>query len=373
MAPDVVRPESLSEQERSVITLIQTSFPLVRRPFDALGERLGLSGETVLALVGGLKEAGLIRKIGPVLEPVRFGVASELVAARVAPEQLEEVGTAVSQWHPVTHCYARSHAINLWLAALSADRRWFEAAREELLAMPGVSGVWRLPALRRFKVAVRFDLAEGKEDAEESFAEPDDEASPAATSSPPEGDQGAIDLRLLAALEEDLPLCLEPFAALAESRDLREDAVLSTLVRWKADGRIRRYGALVRHLRLGIAANAMTVWRVPARRVVETGTGLASSAHVSHCYERPSFPEFPFNLYAMVHARSRADCLSAVEELSAHCRDCPRAVLFSTREFRKTSPRFAELLGEGASSVYAVPREVDVGGIDEFQDRDSAR
>jgi DNA-binding Lrp family transcriptional regulator len=372
MAPDVGRPAELSDQERSVITLIQASFPLVRRPFEAVGEKLGLGEEVVLELVEGLKKAGLIRNIGPVFEPARFGVSSELIAARVAPKKLERVGAAVGEWRPVTHCYARSHSINLWLAALSADRQWFEEARERLLEMPGVSGVWRLPAVRRFKVAVRFDLTDGEGDEVESSAEPDDETG-AAGLAPSGGDQEDVDLRLLAALEMDLPLCPEPFAALAASRGLSEEAVISALLRWRADGRIRRYGALVRHLRLGFLANAMTVWQVPAERVPETGAALASSAHVSHCYERPPFSEFPFNLYAMVHARSRGDCLAVVEELSAHCGDCPRAVLFSTREFRKASPGFADLLAGSARSTEAAPLGLGVGETDESQDGDGAR
>ncbi|MCJ7749567.1 MAG: hypothetical protein MUQ65_00495, partial [Armatimonadetes bacterium] len=158
MAQAVSPVESLSCLERSLVTLIQASFPLVSRPFEAIGRLVGSSEATVLRHVTGLKEKGLIRKIGPVFEPARFGISSELMAVQVSPEELGRVGAAVSAWRPVTHCYARAHSVNLWLAALSSEKQWFEQARARILDMTGVNGVWRLPALRRFKVAVRFDL-----------------------------------------------------------------------------------------------------------------------------------------------------------------------------------------------------------------------
>jgi DNA-binding Lrp family transcriptional regulator len=373
MAQGVSGPAELSAQDRSIITLIQASFPLVRRPFEVIAGGLGTSEEAVLGRLARLKEAGLVRKIGPVLEPARFGISSELIAVQVSPEELERVGEAVSLWRPVTHCYARSHPVNLWLAALSAEEQWFEEARERILARPGVLGVWRLPAVRRFKVAVRFDLTgQTGPDVESPAAAANemDEASPAPPSS---SAQEELDLHVLAALEADLPLHPEPFSALALTHGLDEAQIISTLQQWRANGRIRRYGALVSHLRLGFVANAMTVWQVSAERVEEVGTALASSSHVSHCYERPAFPEFPFNLYAMVHERSRERCTAVVEELSGRCRDSPRAVLFSTSEFKKSSPRYAELLAERVSPPEGASLRTGTSGTCAKQSTDGKR
>ncbi len=346
MAEDVDRPAELAEQDRWLLTLAQASFPLVRRPFEALAEMLGSSEEAVLDRVARLKKAGLIRKIGPVFEPASFGIFSELLAVEVSPGGLERVGEAVSAWPPVTHCYARSHPVNLWLAALSARKEWFETARARVLDMPGVAGAWRLPASRRFKVAVRFDLTGPPAPPGGNRVAARDRTHDSSPDSPSGCRGDLLDPRRLAALETDLPLCPEPFSELASNGGLETAEALSTLREWTAAGRIRRYGALVNHLRLGFVANAMTVWQVPRDRVEQVGTALASSPQVSHCYERPPFDEFPFNLYAMVHERSRGRCMEVIEGLSQLCPDSPRAVLFSTREFKKSSPSFAELLAE---------------------------
>lgn len=346
MAQDVAPLLELSSLERSLITLLQASFPLVERPFEAAARLLGSDESTVLDRLTRLKEARLIRKIGPVFEPARFGVSSELIAVRVSPARLEAVGEAVSAWPAVTHCYARSHDINLWLAALSADTRWFENATPRILDLPGATGVWRLPALRRFKVAVWFDLTDGKGSGPASAHEAGDEPLGRCPAAPPADQLQHLDSRWMAALEADLPLCPEPFAALASAHGAGGAEILEALQALKADGRIRRYGALVSHRLLGFVANAMTVWHVPAERVEEVGAALASSAHVSHCYERPAFPEFPFNLYAMVHERSREQCLSVIEDLARDCGEGPPAVLWSTKEFKKSSPSYADMLGQ---------------------------
>lgn len=369
-------PAELSAQARALVTHVQDAIPLVSRPFKAIGKALGTDEEVVLEQLAGLKAAGLIRKIGPVFEPACFGIVSELLAAQVASEELARVGTTVSAWRPVTHCYAREHRVNLWLAALSAKKEWFEEAQASISSLPGVEGVWRLPALRRFKVAVRFDLTEDASSLGRRMASPlrarrgevgFDERKGAHCCAPlqnhaplqnraplqKQGDDPCktfttrqFDIRLLAALEEDLPLCPEPFSALARVHGLEEERILATLQQWTAAGYIRRYGALVSHLRLGFGANAMTVWQVAAEHVEAVGAALASSEYVSHCYERPPFQGFPFNLYAMVHERTKERCLAVIEELSQQSRDCAREVLFSTREFKKSSPKYAELLAE---------------------------
>jgi DNA-binding Lrp family transcriptional regulator len=348
MAPDLATSPDLSREDRALVTLIQASFPLVPRPFAALADLFAVGEEALLGRLAALKQSGLLRKLGPVFEPARFGLSSELMAAQVAPDELDRVAAVASAWPPVTHSYARSHPVNLWLAAVAAQADWFETGRTRLVHLPGVSGVWRLPAARRFKVAVRFNLTREADPEIERLTRAIEDINRPSPADLADGVGEDLDRPLLAALETDLPLTSEPFAALADSAGLDAARLLSTLRRWLADGRLRRYGALVSHLRLGFTANAMAVWRVPADRLPEVGASLAASPHVSHCYERPAFPEFPFNLYAMVHARSRERCLELVEDLSdalsASCPDCPREVLFSTQEFRKSSPRFADLL-----------------------------
>ena len=354
MAEDIADRLPLTRDDRVLLTAAQTSFPLVQRPFAALGDAIGQSEESVIARLSSLKEAGFLRRIGPVLEPKRFGLTTELVAAEVAPSELPSVGAEVAAWPPVTHCYAREHRINLWFAAVAPGEDWFEWAAARTVSLPGVKGAWRLPALRRFKIAVRFDLTAPQPTvaAQPSPAGPSpDHGGPAVPlAGPPSRKKSEpVDLEFLRAAETDLPLCSDPFSVLAASLQISADDLLDGLKSWLADGRVRRYGALANHRLLGFTANSMTLWTVPDDQVESVGRRLAAFPQVSHCYERPAFPGFPYNLYAMIHGQSRAQCLAAADELSAACEAGDPVALFSNREFKKTAPSYAELLAERAA------------------------
>lgn len=348
MAQAIDGPLLLTRTDQILLTAAQASFPLVRRPFAALGETVGEGEQPVIERLASLKEAAVLRKIGPVFEPASLGLSSELAAVEVAPSDLESVGAEVATWAPVTHCYARDHRVNLWYAAVAPGEDWFEWAAARAASLPGVKGAWRLPALRRFKIAVHFDLLArptGTTPARPHLgASKHQEAAKARGGRAPSPPAAAPDMDLLRAAETDLPLCSDPFSVLAASVHLDADGLLGTLRSWLADGRMRRYGALVGHRRLGFTANSMTAWVVPEEDVDRVGKCLASSPHVSHCYQRPAFPDFPYNVYAMIHGRSRAECLAVVGELSSACGAGDPVTLFSDREFKKTSPNYADLL-----------------------------
>jgi len=332
---------ALSAEDKALLTLVQASLPLTRRPFQALGERVGLSEEEVIARLGALKAAGLIRKIGPVFEPTALGLATELMAAEVAPAQRDAVGRAVAAWEEVTHCYAREHRINLWFAGVAAEADWFARAAEQVAAMDGVLGVWRLPTLRRFKIAVQFNLTQAPITDHRSQITDSPSGGPPRRTTP-------VDPDLLRALQADLPLQPDPFAALAAGFD--PDELLAVLRQWLAEGRMRRYGALVSHRRLGITANAMTGLVVREERMEEAGRRVSASPAVSHCYQRPTFAGFPYNLYAMIHGRTREECLAAAAEAAQAAEASEWAALFSTHEYGKSSPDYAALVGAGAGS-----------------------
>jgi DNA-binding Lrp family transcriptional regulator len=328
------RVADLSEEEKALLTIVQASLPLEPRPFRALGERVGIEEQAAIDLLSRLKASRTVRKIGPVFEPAALGLATELGAAEVAPEHLDAVGKAVAAWPEVTHCYVREHRINLWYAGVAASEAWFAEAGERIRAMEGVTGIWQLPMLRRFKIRVQFDLGGSRVSA------PPLRGGGRLKPAPPT----ANDTALIALLQRDLPLVPEPFAALAKGSRWSAEEVLTALRQWAADGRIRRYGALVSHRRLGFTANAMVVASVPAERIEEVGELLASSPSVSHCYERPPFAGFPYNLYAMVHGRSREECLDTATALMCEAAVDSWQALFSTHEYGKSSPDYAALL-----------------------------
>lgn len=150
------------------------------------------------------------------------------------------------------------------------------------------------------------------------------------------------ELLVLRLVQGDLPHDREPFAAIARETGLEEDAVLALLRFLKESGHIRRFGASVRHQRLGYTANSMVVWKMAERDCPEAGRIAGGFPWVSHCYARPALLEdWPYTFYTMLHARSAGECARAVERLRAASplfSEC--AVLPTLRELKKTSPRY---------------------------------
>lgn len=147
-----------------------------------------------------------------------------------------------------------------------------------------------------------------------------------------------IQIRIIRALQEGLPLCEEPFAEIARRAGISQDDLLTQLQAWKDDGTIRRFGAILRHHQAGYSANAMGVWNVPDAQVESFGQTAASFKSVSHCYQRPRFGSFGYNLYTMIHGRSKEECEAAARKISEETGITEYKLLYTTAEFKKSSP-----------------------------------
>jgi DNA-binding Lrp family transcriptional regulator len=305
----------------------QRGFPLEPRPFAPVARKAGIGEEEALARLGRLQQQGVIDRIGPVFRPNTVG-ASSLAAIAVPPERLAEVAAFVSDQPGVNHNYEREHRYSLWFVATGRDAKTVEKTIRTLEEAVGLR-VLRLPLLEEFHIDLGFDL--------ESRDAPR-EAAP--QSFPP---LSPDERRLVAATAAGLPLVLEPYREVSSRIGMPEREVLSRLSTMLADGRIRRIGAVVRHRRLGYEANAMAVWDVPDGRVSALARRLARDPAVTLCYRRArALPDWPYNLYCMVHGRLRALASNEIARLAAaHGLDAfPHAVLFSNRCFSQRPARY---------------------------------
>jgi len=301
----------------------QRGFPLVPQPFARIGEACGLGEDEVIYRFRQLKTRRLIDRIAPVFRPNTVG-ASTLAAMAVPPGRLDTVARQVSGHMGVNHNYERENRYNLWFVATAQS----DAALQRTLACieheTGLPGL-RLPLLEEFHIDLGFDLADH--------------------SVPREPQQGPLaplsepDRRLAARVAAGLPLEPRPFAGLEPP----EEEVIGTLRRWLDIGLVRRIGAVVRHRRLGYEANAMVVWDLPDEEAGDAGRRLAADPAVTLCYRRArALPEWPHNLYCMVHGRERAAVTQTIERLCTQhgMGKYPRAVLFSTRCFSQRVARY---------------------------------
>jgi DNA-binding Lrp family transcriptional regulator len=315
----------------SLLNGFQRDFPLVARPFATVAERLGCGEARVLERLRALKARGAVSRVGAVVTPRRIG-ASTLAALSAPPGRLARVAEQVSALSEVNHNYEREHSFNLWFVLAAGDARRLAAALQRIRDATGCPLI-SLPLQEEFHIDLGFDLCGGRRWHERS---PD-----AADCRPVElGDAGR---RLMAALEDGLELVPRPFARLALRSGLTEDAVLAQLEDWLAARVLKRFGVVVRHHELGFTANAMAVWDVPDADVSAVGRRLAAEPGVTLCYRRArSLPDWPYNLFCMVHGQRRDE----VEERVAAIRsrqgldERPHALLFSRRRFKQTGARY---------------------------------
>ncbi|CAG0953246.1 hypothetical protein METP3_00340 [Methanosarcinales archaeon] len=148
-----------------------------------------------------------------------------------------------------------------------------------------------------------------------------------------------IDLKLLKTIQDGIPIVSEPFKYIAKEVGLSETDVLARVHNMAKEGVIRRFGASIGHRAIGITANAMCTWNVPDEKVDELGAIMAGFPEVTHCYERPRYPDWKYNLFTMVHAYSREDCEKIAKEISLATGIKDYSILFSEREFKKTGVR----------------------------------
>jgi siroheme decarboxylase len=148
-----------------------------------------------------------------------------------------------------------------------------------------------------------------------------------------------LDLELLKEAQDGLKLTTQPYLALGEMLCISEREVIDRLIALQEEGIIRRFAATIGHRALGILANAMIVWIVPPGQVESIGETFAEADEVTHCYERATTVDWPYNLYTMVHSKSREDCLKIADHLSQISGIKEYRVLFSEREYKKTSAR----------------------------------
>jgi DNA-binding Lrp family transcriptional regulator len=319
---------------RVLLERMQIAFPLVPRPFAALGEGLGLDETEVLARVRQLKAAGIIRQIGAIFDTRRLGYQSTLVAFHVLDGAIEKVAAQVSAHPGVSHNYARPHRYNLWFTLTIPPQHQVDDEIRRLAQRAGVDDWLNLPALRVFKIRTHFKLADDKRNQNAGIA---------GQTAPQGRSFSTADIPYVRALQQDLPLVPRPFAETARRLGLSEDALLDRARELEAAGIMRRFSAVLRHRRLGYTANGMACWVVPESRIETVGQLAARHPQVSHCYQRPAYPpRWPYTLFTMIHGRTRDQVGEIVVQLAQETGLEQYEVLYSTHEFKKERVKYFE-------------------------------
>lgn len=336
----MIMADELEQDDLRILDFIQQELPLVPQPFDAVAAKLGMARREVMRRISQLKARphGVIRQISAIFDSRSLGYSGCLVAARVDEGRIDEAAAIISQHPGVSHNYRRNHSYNLWYTVtVPPDSRLGLERTVDLLHQQSGAIVTRLmPSLKLFKIGVKFNLT-GEDAAERSDAPAFDSDKQEAAS---KFTVTEADKRMIQALQQDLPIEPEPFKGWAESAGVSVDDLLAAGRRYEQIGCMRRFSAVLRHRQAGFGANAMGAWIVPPEKQLEFGHAAASFAAVSHCYLRPSYPDWPYSIFTMVHGQSREQCERVLAEISRHTGLTEYAALYSSHEYKKVRVKY---------------------------------
>ena len=321
---------ALDDQDKRLLNLMQGSFPIARRPFAHVADLAGIPESETLTRVQRLLDERIIRQVTPIFDTRALGYSSMLVAAKVDPENPWRAAQVINAHPGVSHNYLRNHEFNIWftIATEPDSVLGLEGTLDVLAREAGAESVRQLPTLKLFKIRMDLEM-EGGTDALSKAAEA---VAPAEIDAQPYDD---FDRDVIRATQGDMPVISEPFGPAAATLGISQERLLAHLEQMVERRLLRRVAAILFHRRAGFSANGMGVWKVPDDRILELGARMAAFRGISHCYQRPTYADWPYSVFTMAHGRSKEECDAILDSIAADTGITGRSTLYSSTEFKK--------------------------------------
>ncbi|MFZ1924806.1 MAG: Lrp/AsnC family transcriptional regulator [Solirubrobacteraceae bacterium] len=320
----------LDELDKRLLNLMQGSFPIEPRPYLRVAELAGVPEGEVMERVQHLLDERIIRQVTPIFDTRALGYSSMLVAAKVDSENPHRAAQVINAHPGVSHNYLRNHEFNLWftIATEPDSPLGLEGTLQALAAEAGAESVRQLPTLKLFKIRMDLEM-EGDTEAL---------AKAAVASEPIELERqpyDETDIALIKALQGDMPVIPEPYAPAAAQLGQDQGAFLDHLAGMQERGLLRRVAAILYHRRAGFSANGMGVWKVPEEQIHDVGRQMAAVRGISHCYQRPTYADWPYSVFTMAHGRSKEECDAVLDAIAEMTGIEERSTLYSSTEYKK--------------------------------------
>lgn len=319
--------------DKQLLNEIQWTFPLSGRPYLEIATKHGIGEDDVMTRISSLKRSGLIRQINAIFDTRKLGYKSALIAFAVKKDRLDSVALAVNKHPGVSHNYERDHEFNMWFTLAVPPDGDLKKDLEQMASLDGVIKFRLLPTLKLYKIGVKLDMV----NTDPSKLSPDDNVK---TIDQKRFELTSRDKEFIRELQKDLEVTPRPFDNSANNLGITVDELFKKAIEYESMGVMRRFAAILRHRDAGFTANGMIVWKVPDDKIDEVGYKLASFPQVSHCYRRPVYPDWPFNLFSMIHARTIEAAKKIAIELSNFVAINEYRILFSSREFKKERVKY---------------------------------
>ena len=315
--------------DKEILNEIQWTFPLAPQPFDEIAKKFGLSSDTVKERLIHLKKIGILRQLSAIFDTRRLGYKSSLVAMEIEPDKLEFVAKQINRHPGVSHNYERNHDFNLWFTLAVPPDSDLKTEIDKFSKLDGIKKIRMLPTIKLFKIGVKLDMVDEKKHEVK----------------PTEEKKKVRDIKFVATekdkkfireLQKDLEIVDRPFLQAAQKLGISEEQLFEKMKYYEEIGVMRRFAAILRHRYVGFTANGMIVWKVPDDQITEVGEKLGAFPQVSHCYQRPVYKDWPYNVFSMVHCKSEDEAKEVAKTIQKQIGIDEYKILFSAREFKKT-------------------------------------
>jgi DNA-binding Lrp family transcriptional regulator len=320
----------LDDLDKRLLNLMQGSFPLAPRPYAEVARLAEITEDEAMTRVDRLLRERIIRQVTPIFDTRVLGYKSMLVAARVDPDNPHRAAKIVNSHPGVSHNYLRNHDFNMWFTiAVEPDSKLgLDGTLDVLQRETGAESIRQLPTLRLFKIRMDLEMEQGTDALQQAAADSD-------YHEPEAIDLEELDVAVIRALQGDMPVVPEPYAPAADRLGIAQERLLAHLESMRERRALRRVAAILYHRRAGYSANGMGVWRVPDERILELGPLMASFRGISHCYQRPTYEDWPYSVFTMAHGRSKEECDAILDSIEERTGIGERATLYSSTEFKK--------------------------------------
>ncbi len=320
----------LDDVDRRLLNLMQGSFPIAPRPYAHVAELGGIAEDEAMARVRHLLDKRIVRQVTPIFDTRALGYSSMLVAAKVDPEHPHRAAQIINAHPGVSHNYLRNHEFNLWftIATEPDSKLGLEGTLEVLAREAGAESVRQLPTLKLFKIRMDLEM----EGDTQALAQATEVKEPVELERQPYDD---FDVTVIRALQGDMAVVPEPYADAAAELGMAQERFLDHLAGMQERGLLRRVAAILYHRRAGFSANGMGVWQVPDEQILDIGRRMAAVRGISHCYQRPTYADWPYSVFTMAHGRSKEECDAVLDSIAEQTGISERATLYSSTEFKK--------------------------------------
>ncbi len=318
----------MDKLDKELLNEIQSTFPLVTRPFDAIAKKFDTTPKIIKEHLNNLKKVGILRQLSAIFDTRKLGYTSSLVAMEIEHDKLEYVASQINRHPGVSHNYEREHQFNLWFTLAVPPGADLKKEVDKFNVLKGIKKVRMLPTLQLFKIGVKLDMVdekkheiaptEKKKEIKNVKFEPTEE-----------------DKNFIRELQKDMEIIDEPFVKAAKNLGITENELFDKMKHYEDIGVMRRFAAILRHRKVGFTANGMIVWKVPEDRISEVGEKLGAFPQVSHCYERPTYSDWPYNVFSMIHCKTHDEAHEMAKTIQEQIQVPDYDILFSSREFKK--------------------------------------